>query len=92
MVVVVSRNTGRQDVIAAFITNAEGEPEAPDIVPTRGMDCENRVRGVVRCDQLYTLDVDDYAWDNRQVTHLGVADMAKIESGLRAALNLNPEL
>lgn len=89
MVVVVSRNTGRQDIIAALITDpVEPLPEAADIVPVEGMRCTPRVRGFIRCDQLYTLDVEDYAWEIDQVTHLSPEDMAKVEAGLKAALRL----
>lgn len=87
MVVIVSRNTGRQDVVGVPITNDRDEPFAADIVRVAEMDCHPRITGVVRCDQPYTLDVDDYEW-GLQVTHLSPADMARIEDGLRAALSL----
>ena len=87
-VVVVSRTTGRDEVVVAFITDPEEEPpEAPDVVSVAGMDCEGRVKGFIRCDQLFTFDKADRAW-GKQVTHISGDDMRRIEDGLRAALRL----
>ena len=87
-VVVVSRNTGRDTVIVAFITDPEEEPpEAPDVITVAGMSCHGHVKGFVRCDQLFNLDKDDGAW-GAQVTHMIGDDMRKVEAGLRAALRL----
>jgi mRNA-degrading endonuclease toxin of MazEF toxin-antitoxin module len=91
MVVIVSRDTGRDGLVVAYITDPEIEadpPVAADIVPVAGMNCSPPVRGFIRCDQLFYLEKDDGYWGT-QVTHISGDDMRKIEDGLRAALMLD---
>ena len=56
-------------------------------MPVLGLDCYPRVRGYIRCDQLFLIHKEDRDWGD-YVTHLIGEDMRKVENGLRAALQL----
>jgi mRNA-degrading endonuclease toxin of MazEF toxin-antitoxin module len=86
MVVLVSRDTGRNAILAAQITSAP-QPAAADVIPVAGMDCSRLVKGYVRCDRLTYILKDDRYWGN-YVTSMSDADMGKIAAGLRATLDI----
>lgn len=85
-VLVVSRPTNRSTVLVAFITSTS-QPVAPDVIPIEGMQCHPHLRGFVRCDQLYVLPKESPEWRNF-ILRLSEADMALIDAGLKAALEL----
>lgn len=87
MVVVVSRDTGRDAVLAAYMTNSP-QPIATDIVRIDDTwDCYPTVQGWIRCDSLHYFEKTDKYWGS-YVTAFSDNDMRKIEAGLRAALAL----
>lgn len=86
-VVVVSRDTNRQNVLVAFITTTP-QPSAPDVVPIdASWNCHPTVKGFVRCDNLILIAKNSARWAKFVLT-LSDSDMAKVEAGLRAALQL----
>lgn len=86
-VVIVSRPTKRSTVLAAFVTSTS-QPSAPDVVPVASMECASKLKGFVRCDQIYLLIADAPEW-KRYLFRMSDADMALIEAGLKAALELS---
>ena len=86
MVVLVSRDSGRNAVLAAQITTAS-QPVAADVVLIAGMDCSRLVKGFVRCDRLTYIEKEDRYW-GRYVTTMSEADMEKIAVGLRATFSI----
>ena len=85
-VVVVSRPTNRATVVVAFITSTQ-QPIAPDVIPIANMQCNSKLRGFVRCDQLYVIPVDSPDW-HTFLFAMSEGDMAMIDTGLRSALGL----
>lgn len=58
-----------------------------DVVPVGFMECSNRLKGFVRCDQIFLTEKNDGFW-RRYLFSLSAADMAVVEGGLKAALGL----
>lgn len=86
-VVIVSRDTGRDSVLAAYITSPK-QPEAVDIIPIQeDFDCHPALHGFVRCDRVFYLAKDDPSW-SRFVLTMSDADMERVATGLRGALQL----